>query len=193
MRLRDDQVYRFGRFIPPLSFEPPDGVWEARDYGEDRVRLRWRGESGFHPGALVVVFLGLSDDSVEERWEELESSIADQMEHVGESFAWVGSGTSQVGTIDVEWRELRTTEKKPIATASAPCVITLEDVHCIWFESSARLSVVPWKGLTVTVLVTEQLCDCDLGPLPGRFDLDNELEDHLPMAKELLRSVVLDG
>lgn len=179
VRLAPGTEYRFGMLVTPLRVRPPDANWEVRDYSDDRVRMRWRGDGGFSPGTLVVTVFGVSDITVEERWAELEAEISSELAAVTETLTWVDTGTTQVGGIETEWRELRTTENKPLAFDSSPCVIEFGENECVWFESSARVYVVPLDDLNVTVVATEQMCDCDLGGL-GSFSQDNELHDWLP-------------
>ena len=176
-RLEQDVTYRFVEFVPPLVFTPPVEHWEVADYSRDALSLRWRGPSGFRPGTLLVAAFGLADSSVEESWLALEEWIGSELAAVDEALAWLETGTMSVGGAEVEWRELRTTESRPVEIISAPCVIDFPGGECVWFETTGRLSIVPVGGLTISVLVTEQLCDCELGGLPGRFDQDNELAD----------------
>lgn len=179
VRLQPGAEYRFGMLVTPLRVSPPDANWEVRDYSDDRVRMRWRGDRGFSPGTLVVAVFGVSDITVEERWAELEQQASSELAAVSETLDWVDTGTTPIGGIEAEWRELRTTENKPLAAESAPCVIEFGENECVWFESSARVYVVPLDDLNVTVVATEQMCDCDLGAL-ARFSQDNELHDWLP-------------
>lgn len=185
VRLAPGTEYRFGMLVTPLRVSPPDGNWEVRDYSDDVVRMRWRGDGGFSPGTLVVTVFGVSDITVEERWAELEAEISSELAAVTETLTWVDTGTTQIGGIDVEWRELRTTENKPLASVSSPCVIEFGESECVWFESSARVYVVPLDDLNVTVVATEQMCDCDLGGL-GSFRNDNELHDWIPEVNSFL-------
>lgn len=178
VRLQRDTEYRFGMLVTPLRVTPPTAHWEVRDYSDDLVRMRWRGDAGFSPGTLVVAIFGVSDLTVDERWAELEEAISSELAAVSETLNWIDTGTAQIGGIEAEWREVRTTENKPLASESAPCVIEFGESECVWFESSARVYVVPLDDLNVTVVATEQMCDCDLGGL-GSFSRDNEIHDWL--------------
>lgn len=192
-RLQQDVAYRFGEFVPPLLFTPPVEHWEVADYSRDSLSLRWRGPSGFRPGTLVVAAFGLADSGDEESWLALEEWIASELAAVDETLTWLEIGTVAVGSTEVEWRELRTTDRRPIEIISAPCVIDLPGGECVWFESAARFLVVPVGGLTVTIVVTEQLCDCDVGGLPGRFDQDNELEDWVDLIEAVLAALEFES
>ena len=189
VRLRPGQGYRFADLLPSMQFEPPNAQWEVRGYDSRAVRLRWRGESGAHPGSLViVVFAGLTEPE-ERTWSEIEAVLDEGFARVGSSLQWVAEGSAVVGTLgEVAWRELRTGSTRPVEADSAPCVVTLWDRECVWFDSSARLLVVPVEDFSVPILVTEQLCDCDLGGL-GRLRRDNELADHLTLVAETLEAI----
>lgn len=188
-RLQQDVAYRFRDFVPPLVFTPPVEHWEVARYSRDALSLGWRGPSGFRPGTLVVAVFGLADSSEEESWLALEEWIGTELAAVDETLTWLETGRSAVGSTEVEWRELRTTDRRPIQIISAPCVIDFPGGDCVWFESAARLLVVPVEGLTVSIVVTEQLCDCNLGGLRGRFDQDNELEDWLDLIETVLAAI----
>lgn len=192
-RMQQGVAYRFVEFVPPLTFTPPVEHWEVAGYTRDALSLGWRGPSGFRPGTLVVAVFGLADSGEEVSWLALEEWIGSELAAVDESLTWLETGRSAVGSTEVEWREMRTTDRRPIEIISAPCVVDFPGGECVWFESAARLLVVPVDGLTVTIVVTEQLCDCDLGALPGRFDQDNELEDWLDLIEAALAAIEFES
>ena len=189
IRLGEGDTYRFPELLPVLVFEPPNAHWEVRGYTPSSVRIRWRGESGAHPGTLVVVVFAGRTDPVEAVWADLEAEVSEGLERVGRSLEWIGTGVTSVGGIDgVEWREFRTGSERPRDFDSAPCVVTVFDGECVWFESGARLLVVGVGDLSVPILVTEQMCECDLGGL-GTYRKTNDLDDHLGLIEATLRAL----
>jgi hypothetical protein len=141
----------------------------------------------------VIGVFGLADSGEEASWLALEQWIGSELAVVDETLTWLETGRTAVGSTEVEWRELRTTDRRPLEFKSAPCVIDFPGDECVWFESAARLLIVPVDGLNVTMVVTEQLCDCDLGALHGRFDQDNELEDWLDLTETVLAAIEFES
>lgn len=188
IRLRTAETYRFPELLPVLGFQPPSDHWEVRGYDRSAVRLRWRGNTGFDPGSLVVVAFAGRTASVEGTWSDIEAELDEGFGRVGTSLQWAAQGSTVVGNDEIEWRELRTGTTRPVTTESAPCVVTLFDRECVWFDSSARLLVVPVGDFSVPILVTEQMCDCDLGGL-GSLRRDNELADHLDLVALVLEAI----
>ena len=136
---------------------------------------------------MIVVFAGRTA-SVEATWSEIEAELDEGLSRVGTSLQWVAQGSAVVGDEEIEWRELRTGTTRPVATESAPCVVTLFDRDCVWFDSSARLLVAGVGDFSVPIVVTEQMCDCDLGGL-GRLRRDNELVDHIDLVAQALGAI----
>lgn len=190
-RLVNAGVYRFGEFAMPVTLDTVVANWEVMCNRQDRIVMRWRGASGAEWGELVLSIFGLASGPVSDAWARIETDTQRELDQMSETLVWSATGTGQVGAVSAEWREVRTGPTRPSLILSQPCVIDLPGARCIWWDSTARIYVVPLDDLTVTIQASEERCSCDLGGL-GIQDDPNELANHIELLEEILASLVFE-